>query len=860
MFQVFVASIVTMVFALGAVSPAVAQRMPSEELKSIRQLARDLYQAGRFKQALSFGEQALAQTIKEFGPDHEQVAIATYGLGLTAERAGDDAKAAEFLARSVAVREKVYGGESPGIVEALDLYGEALLRLGRIDAAAPVFQRALKIRNDIMGFEHAYQAGTISNLAAVAVAKGNHGEAIKLYRRAIGLLAAQKTDFVYANKVLAKGLKRQRGTFIGLAEAVWRGGRDIGLSPRAAFDEAFGAAQDAWRTSAAEAIARMTARLGAAQTPLGKDVARLQRLADEIITLNEQDMRELTRWSEVQRQSDAYMRAKAAVMAQANRTFKGGLDPIKKQRALAKELTDLVKRCPPGQKKAGCEGSLARIQALGKELGRLSQADKLRSQPRLDAINRMNAIEKTLPGYDAFQKTRQLRVSRSAKLGMERRALRDRIVKAYPAYAALADPKPLDAARVQTLLGPDEALISMLVGRRVSYVWVITRETATWSEIAIGERALAGEVAALRLGLDPLAAQKSGGAAQKFDFVRAHRLYTSVFGPIAKHFARKRHLILVPNGPLTSLPLQVLITRPPPQNASPEDTVKEAAWLIRSHALSVLPSVQSLAALRRLQRTTGSRKPFIGIGDPILKGPGGEARTSRGTTLARNTPRQFYTRGQGGMVANVRAVAAMAPLPDTADELRAIARVLGAAAEDVLLRGAASEPEIRARDLAAYRVVHFATHGLVAGELNGLAEPALVLTPPPRASAANDGLLTASEIATLRLDADWVVLSACNTAAGEAVGAEALSGLARAFFFAGARALLVSHWAVYSEAAVKLTTETFTALQSDPAIGRGEALRRSMLKLIADGRPPAFWAPFVIVGEGGVGEVGRAAQ
>ena len=112
-------------------------------------------------------------------------------------------------------------------------------------------------------------------------------------------------------------------------------------------------------------------------------------------------------------------------------------------------------------------------------------------------------------------------------------------------------------------------------------------------------------------------------------------------------------------------------------------------------------------------------------------------------------------------------------------------------------------------------------------------------------------MLTASEIATLSLDADWVVLSACNTASGSTVGAEALSGLARAFFFSGARALLVSHWAVYSDAAVKLTTRTFAAMKRNPALGRAEAFRQSMLTLIKEGRPPAYWAPFVIVGEGG---------
>jgi CHAT domain-containing protein len=191
------------------------------------------------------------------------------------------------------------------------------------------------------------------------------------------------------------------------------------------------------------------------------------------------------------------------------------------------------------------------------------------------------------------------------------------------------------------------------------------------------------------------------------------------------------------------------------------------------------------------------------------------------------------------------------PLPDTADEVRTIAKVLGATPEAINLREAASETRVKSAALREYHIIHFATHGLVAGDLSGLSEPALVLTPPELPSEADDGLLTASEIAALELDADWVVLSACNTAAGAGEGAEALSGLARAFFYAGARALLVSHWSVFSAAATQLTTKTFATLAADPRLGRAEAFRRSMLALIEEGQGPSYWAPFVIVGEAG---------
>ena len=336
------------------------------------------------------------------------------------------------------------------------------------------------------------------------------------------------------------------------------------------------------------------------------------------------------------------------------------------------------------------------------------------------------------------------------------------------------------------------------------------------------------------------------GDVRPFDTEEAFLLYDAIFAP-GEHLLEGAHdVFIVPDGALQSLPPGVLVTEEPNRRIRKIEDYAEMPWLAKRYAMTVLPSVSSLRALRQFAKTARASQPFVGFGDPLLDGDPGKGR---GVDVA-----ALFARGA---VADVSSVREMPRLPDTANELRALAKSLRAGGDTVYLRERATETLARSADLSDYRVLAFATHGLVAGELTGVAEPALVFTPPETGSEADDGLLTASEIATLKLDADWVILSACNTAAADGTpGAEGLSGLAKAFFYAGARALLVSHWSVNSDAAVKLTTGMLGAMRDDPAIGRAEALRRARLALMTDAdKPyyahPTFWAPFVVVGEGG---------
>jgi CHAT domain-containing protein len=253
---------------------------------------------------------------------------------------------------------------------------------------------------------------------------------------------------------------------------------------------------------------------------------------------------------------------------------------------------------------------------------------------------------------------------------------------------------------------------------------------------------------------------------------------------------------------------------------------------------------------------------MIAFADPIFsKEQNAEIAIARSSmapkekSIELRSPLSFYEGGRPDLVLLAKF---LPQLPETANEAAAIAEALNVSNNELKFGADASEATVKNTRLDDYRIVYFATHALVAGEVEKFAkvkaEPALALTIPEKPTELDDGLLTASEIAQLKLNADWVVLSACNTAAEDKPGAEALSGLARAFFYAGARSLVVSHWEVDSLATVKLMIEMFQGAARDPKLSHAEALQQSILRFIDDAKSdheahPRFWAPFVVVGE-----------
>lgn len=431
------------------------------------------------------------------------------------------------------------------------------------------------------------------------------------------------------------------------------------------------------------------------------------------------------------------------------------------------------------------------------------------------------------------------------------------IEKKFPSYASLLDPQPLSMREAQRLMRSDEALIAVYSGSQRSYVWAMTATGSPKFIVSDLSRSQMDEhVARLRIALDP--SVQLSGKPQPFPYASAWLLYEQLLAPLKDAWGVSNSLMLIPHGSLGQLPVSVLLTEPymgAPSKVLFEGMAK-APWLMNQWATSQLPSALALSALRSSSSKRSASRPFLGVGDPVFTSAGA-------SSVAQNKTQQRA----GAKPAAQATMVELAPpidfsllpaLPDTAQEINEVAGILRAdTGRDIYLQKRASEAQVKAMDLVDYRVLMFATHGLMSGEMPGVFQPALALSNPNVTGETEDGMLTMEEILSLKLNADWVILSACNTAAGDGQSSESVSGLGRAFFYAGAKALLVTNWSVETESARMLTTETFKRMVSDPKLTRATALQQSALQLMRVKNKdfsyahPMFWAPYAIIGDGG---------
>jgi len=410
--------------------------------------------------------------------------------------------------------------------------------------------------------------------------------------------------------------------------------------------------------------------------------------------------------------------------------------------------------------------------------------------------------------------------ARVAEIGTE-------LDRVFPTFRALSRPTPLTLATVRAQLAPGQIILAPLVLADGVLAIGVTRDGLVWERSNISGARVSAAASAIR---ESIAARERTPGAASFPLSAANMLFGVLApGKVGLALRRNDSILYFANGAFAAIPPALLVTR----RVGPATPAAATPWLIRSHDVTILPSMTALAAPERAMRGTS----FLGVGAPALA-----------AVAARGGGNLHF---RDGIVEDDNKMS-FPPLPGAARELAAMARAFAPGRSLVLTGRKATELAVRQQPLGRFGVLAFATHGLAPRDVAGLTEPALLLSAPASRQGGDDGLLTASEIATLPLAADWVILSACNSAGAIEAGSPPYSGLATAFLQAGARSLLVSHWPVRDDVAARLTVDTLRGAAR--GLSRAKALQAATLRLMADRRmpgaaDPAMWAPFVLLGQ-----------
>lgn len=412
--------------------------------------------------------------------------------------------------------------------------------------------------------------------------------------------------------------------------------------------------------------------------------------------------------------------------------------------------------------------------------------------------------------------------------------LRREITGRFPDFERLSLTRPESLAALQSRLAKDEAVLMLLPERQGLLALSITAKNAVLEERPVRRANLHALVSRIRASVDSAAFAGTGGLPD-FDDDAAHRLYQAIFGgTLTKSLSQVRRLRVMAAGDMGTIPLAALLVKPLDTRVPRDIALRRAHWLVRDMAL-VTPA--AFGDPSRRANAIGARSRFIGFGAPSFTG---KANTKLASVAV-------FRNG----ILDLTALRDLPALPSAAAELQNLGSAFDRTNSHIFLGKDATESAVKSMDYAGVSVIAFATHGLLSSDISGLGEPALAFTPPDKASARDGGLLTASEVAGLNLDADWIILSACNSAAGVNDGERGYRGLAQAFLYAGGRSLLVSHWNVRDDAAARLTVDSIKG-QAGGKKDRAQALRTAMLRLIADksvpqGAHPAVWAPFILI-------------
>jgi tetratricopeptide (TPR) repeat protein len=595
----------------------------------------------RYAEAEPILKRALAVREKGLGPEHPDLATALHNLGSFYSDRFRFAEAEMLLQRALTIREKAFNADHPEVAATLNNLAEIHRQQGALADAEPLQRRALKITESALGQNHPDVAQSLNNLGLIHFAQGNFKDAESDFRRAI-----EVDERVHGPDHPSVALE-----FGNLAEVYNVQGR----------------------YADAESLAKRALIIN--EKAFGPKHLRVVTARNNLAAIYDKHGRYEPALSIVRANIDqgtafsypTFSVLRGALISKLISEADSFADSYKAMQSFWSEVGQAARSV--AQRFAAGSAELAEIARKEQDL---AIEDQQLDKDLIAAVSRAPS-ERNPAAEEAMRK-------RHASVSLERQKLLEMLAKQFPNYIALADPQPLTLQETQDLLADDEAVVAFNIRELKSYAWVVTKTDAEWTEIPVNAKTLNEEITKLRQSLT-----FEFGSSLPFDTALSYSIYKQIFGPVADKLKGKARLSVLGDGALTSLPVSLLIT------SNPEGkSLKEQDWLIRSHAITVIPSIFSLKTMRAQLASDEAKKPMIAFADPVFsKEARAEAKTQQ---VAMRSLSSFYR----GSQLDARELAESLPqLPGTRKEVEAIAKALNVRQEDLRLGLDATEQEVK---------------------------------------------------------------------------------------------------------------------------------------------------------------------
>lgn len=848
--------------------------------------AQELLRQGQYEAAETLHHQVLATHEKTLGLEHPDTANSQSNLAHVLYLQGKYAEAEKLYRKALATREKVLGPDHADTATSLNnlanllhvqtKYGETLAReggwgrmaqQGKADDAETLYRRALNAQEKSLGPDHPATATTLNNLAVVLMSQGKNAEAEAFHRRVLPV----------REKLLGPEHPDTATTLTNLSAALEKQGKYS--ESEAAYLSAVNISRKAGNP---RNLLLASSRLASSLVRRGRLKEALPYYRESLDTLD-------------------YLYAQTRGLSEETRqSFLG------QYRHIYREAIQLLLKLYQQSPGAGHDREILAVASRNQsriftELLRQADVAKAYAGPAFTAlkdkrdvllgrIEELRHARASVPVSDANAEARKAELQQKiGQVEQELKSAQDTLWRDYPRFMELANPKPVTVEDLQArLLRPKEVLLSFVILPRETVIFAVAQGRFKMAVSSMGNQDILSRTRAIRKVMQRVAAGDPVLMLRQIGPDALHLLHRELIAPVEDILKGAEKVLVVADGALNTISLEFLVSR----YGDAEKRAFESAWnasngtpgkpylgewgtleyVGKSYRFAYLPSLAALASQRLYPKPAGViERELVAFADPVFSSDqqADSPTTTRSIVRAGSRAAPSGRSGAGMEIARLK---------ETADEAREIASILGGT-NRVFLREEAQEKAAKSAILKNTRYILFATHGFLGGDFlpqtetvdapglprsgakgsEGMNEPALVLTLVGDLQG-EDGFLTMREvIEDLDLNAELVALSACNTAGetDQANNGEGFAGLTRAFMYAGAKSLLVSHWSVESLTTQALMTATFRNIkQGQKPLN---ALSNAQQQIIASTfnannfefsrAHPFFWAPFVYVGE-----------